>query len=340
MRKWHLYCLIGIAVIALLSISPASVRGASPDKEKALNVYLAYDNPEMIFKEFEKATGIKAQFLALSSGEVLTRLRAEKVNPQTDVWFGGGSDSFIEAASEGLLEAYKSPNSERVDKKFRDKDGYWTGVSLSTVGFLINKTRLSQKKLPMPRTWTDLLNPAYKNELIASNPNISGTAYTQISGTIQMMGEAEGWKFMDKLYANVPYLEKTGGAPRTKTTAGEFAVAICPDPHGAVIADPNAPLSVVFPADGVLAWPTPVSLVKGAKHPNNARIFIDWVLSDAGQKILMNAIPRIPTTDVKPIAGVPKVKELKMISYDFVKWGKERERILKEFNSRYSQYNP
>jgi iron(III) transport system substrate-binding protein len=327
-------------VMIVFGLWPASVPAAAPDKEKVLNIYLAYDNPEMIFKEFEKATGINTQYLALSSGEVLTRLRAEKANPQTDVWFGGGSDSFIEAVSEGLLDAYKSANVSRVDAKFRDRDGYWTGVSLSMVAFLANNARLTQKKLLAPKSWADLVNPVYKGELIASNPNISGTAYTQISGTLQMMGEAEGWKFMDKLYANVPYLEKTGGGPRSKTTAGEFAVAICPDPQGAVIGNPNAPLTAVFPADGVLAWPSPVSVVKGAKHPGNARIFVDWALSDEGQQVLMRAIPRVPTTPAKPIAGVPKPGELKMIAYDFIKWGKERERVLKLFNARYSSYNP
>jgi iron(III) transport system substrate-binding protein len=339
MKKMLCCWMAGMAVI-LTGLCPASASAATPDVEKTLNVYLAYDKPEMIFREFEKATGIKTQFLHLSSGEVLTRLRAEKANPQTDVWFGGGSDSFIEAVPEGLLEVYKSPNLGRVDARFRDREGYWTGVSLVVVGYLANNARLAQKKLPAPKSWADLANPQYKGELIASNPNISGTAYTQISGTLQMMGEAEGWKYMDRLYANIPYLEKTGGGPRNKTTAGEFALAICPDPHGAVIGNPSAPLAALFPNDGVLAWPSPVSIVKGAKHPGNARIFVDWAISDEGQQFLMRAALRAPTTNIKPIAGVPRISDMKMVAYDFVKWGKERERILKQFNTRYASFNP
>jgi ABC-type glycerol-3-phosphate transport system substrate-binding protein len=66
--------------------SPATL---TPDSEKVLNMYVAYGQPELVAAEFEKKTGIKVQFLTMSSGEVLTRLQAEKANPQTDVWFGG-----------------------------------------------------------------------------------------------------------------------------------------------------------------------------------------------------------------------------------------------------------
>jgi iron(III) transport system substrate-binding protein len=105
-----------------------------------------------------------------------------------------------------------------------------------------------------------------------------------------------------------------------------------------VIKNPDAPLTAVFPEDGVLAWPSPVAIVKGGKHPNNARIFIDWCLSPEGQKILMAASPRVPTTSVETIEGVPSVDALNLVAYDHVKWGAERERVVEEFNRRYTQY--
>ncbi len=318
--------------------APTTTTIITPDSEKVLNMYVAYGKPELVASEFEKATGIKVQFLTMSSGEVLTRLQAEKANPQTDVWFGGGSDAFIQARAEGLISAYKSPNASRVAAGFKDADGYWTGVSLVVVGFVVNETRLANKKLTMPVNWSDLANASYKGEISASNPNTGGTAYTTVSGILQIMGEEKGWQFLDKMYSNIPFLEKSGSGPPTKALQGEFAIGIAPDPHSTKLSNPNAPVATVFPKDGVLAWPSPVAIVAGVKHPNNAKIFVDWCLSTEGQKVLMKASPRVPTTDTPTIAGVPNLKELNLVAYDLVKWGTARERVLKEFNRRYPQY--
>jgi len=327
-----------IAIVALVMVAMLALTACSKEGEKVLSMYVAYGGPDIIAQEFEKATGIKVEFLTMSSGEVLTRLRAEKANPQTDVWFGGGSDAFIQAAEEGLIEAYKSPNAENVNAAFRDDEGYWTGVSLVVVGLLVNNDRLDDQGLKMPEKWADLADPAYKDELMASNPNTSGTSYTTVSGILQVMGEEKGWEFLDKMYANIPFLEKSGSAPANKALAGEYAIGIVPDPHISLIQNPDAPLTPVFPTDGVLAWPSPVALVAGAKHPNNAKKFIDWCLSPEGQKVLMEASPRVPTTDVETLEGVPSLSDLNLVAYDHLKWGAERERVVEEFNTRYPQY--
>jgi len=317
---------------------PTEPAGIQPDAEKVLSMYVAYGGPDIIAAEFEKASGIKVEYLTMSSGEVLARLQAEKANPQTDVWFGGGSDAFIQATEDGLIEAYKSPDQGRVDAAFRDQEGYWTGVSLVVVGFLANSDRLADKGLELPTKWSDLSDSSYKDELMASNPNTSGTAYTSVSGVLQLLGEEEGWKFLDQMYANIPSLTKSGSAPGKMALAGEYSVGIVPDPHNLFLKNPDAPLVPVFPEDGVLAWPSPVAIVKGGKHPNNAKLFVDWCLSPEGQKILMSASPRVPTTSVETIEGVPSVDDLNLIAYDHLKWGAERERVVEEFNKRYTQY--
>lgn len=342
MKSQKMFCWIPTMVALFIGTMCMLVANLSysiePDKEKVLSMYVAYGGPALIAEEFEKATGIKVEFLEMSSGEVLTRLRAEKANPQTDVWFGGGSDAFIQAKEEGLIAAYQSPNIENVNAAFRDNEGYWTGVSVVVVGFLVNNDRLNDKGLNMPEKWADLADASYSDEVMASNPNTSGTAYTTVSGILQMLGEENGWEFLDTMYANIPFLEKSGSAPAKKALAGEYAIGIVPDPHVTIIRNPDAPLTPVFPKDGVLAWPSPVALINGAKHPNNAKIFVDWCLSPEGQNVLMHASPRVPTTDVETIEGVPRVSELNLIAYDHLKWGAARERIVEQFNDRYPQF--
>ena len=81
-----------------------------------------------------------------------------------------------------------------------------------------------------------------------------------------------------------------------------------------------------------------VAIVTGGKHPNNAQKFVDWTLSPEGQTVLMHASPRVPTTNVETLEGVPSLSELNLVAYDHIKWGEERERVIEEFNRRYPQF--
>jgi len=211
-------------------------------------------------------------------------------------------------------------------------------MSEAQVGLLVNTDRLKNRGLTLPTTWAQLADPKYKEEISASNPNVSGTAYTMVSGILQMMGEPAGWQYLDKLYANISFLEQTGSGPANKVIQGEYAIGIVPDPHSSIISNPNAPLQSIFPTDGVLAWPSPVAIVSVAKHHANAMIFVDWCLSPEGQQVLMQASPRVPTTDVKPITGVPNLSELNLIPYDVLGWGAARTQYLALFNERYPQF--
>jgi iron(III) transport system substrate-binding protein len=334
-RQLRLGALVVACLLPIVLVLHGNCRA---EEEKVLSMYVAYGGPGKIAEAFESATGIKVQFLTMSSGEVLTRLRAEKARPMTDIWFGGGSDAFIQAGKEILTEKYISPNAKNVQPAFKDMEGCWTGVSLVVVGFNVNTDRLTDKKLPIPVSWADLTDVQYKGEVLASNPNTSGTAYTTVSGLLQIMGEEKGWEFLDKIYGNIPFLTKSGSAPGKKTLAGEFSVGIAPDPHILALNNPDAPLKSVLPTDGVLTWPSPVALIAGAKHPENAKKFIDWCLSEEGQKVLMAANPRVPTTKVETLPGVPKLSELNLVTYDHLKWGAERERVLKQFNERFPQF--
>ncbi|MFC2010062.1 ABC transporter substrate-binding protein [Chloroflexota bacterium] len=327
---------IALVLVILVAILPVTACGGG--EENVLSMYVAYGGPDIVAAAFEEATGIKVELLTMSSGEVLTRLQAEKDNPQTDIWFGGGSDAFIQAREEGLIVPYISPNAENVAPAFKDPEGYWTGLSLVIVGFLVNPDRAADKGVNIPEKWVDLVDESLEDELMASDPNTSGTAYTTVSGILQIMGEEAGWEFLDEMYANIPFLEKSGSAPGKKAMAGEFAVGIVPDPHNLPLTNPEASLLPVFPSDGVLAWPSPVAIINGARHPENAKKFVDWCLSSEGQEVLMQASPRVPTTDVETIEGVPSLSELNLIAYDHIFWGEERDRVIEEFNRRYPQY--
>src|SRR6056297_947680 len=147
MRKNSFVILMVLLMIFTVSITTMA--------KTTLDVFAAYGGKDEIFSAFEEDTGIKVNYIGMSSGEVLARLRAEKGNPSADIWFGGGSDAFIAAKKEGLLQKYVSPEGKYIRDLFKDDDGYWYGVSLVTVNFIVNTDRCEEDGLEIPQTWED-----------------------------------------------------------------------------------------------------------------------------------------------------------------------------------------
>src|SRR5690554_7380575 len=103
-----------LTILIILVLAVGLFAQGSKDKSNTLTVYngLLEEHGAAVCQAFEKATGIKTEYVRMSGGEIYARIRAERENPQASVWYGGGSLTFIEAKNDGLLENYISPNAE------------------------------------------------------------------------------------------------------------------------------------------------------------------------------------------------------------------------------------
>ena len=329
MKRWFRN-LLPLAVAALMLI-PA--QGFAADK--VLNVIAAYNAKDDIFDQFGQDTGIKVNLLDMSSGEVLARMRAEKGRPLADVWFGGGVDAFIAAKSDGLLERYVSPEAPAIPAKYKDADGYWTGISLVTVDFVVNTERCKELGVPVPRTWEEITGPAFKGEISMSNPSISGTAYFTLYSLLAAKGEAEGWKFFARLNENIPFYAKRGSEPPTRAAMGEAAIGLAPGVWDKLEAQ-GYPITYVFPTDGIPWWPAPVAIFKDAEHMDAAKALVDWALSEKGQTYLRSKDPRFPTrTGVAPPVQLKDVDTSDFIPMDFPKAGADRKRVVEKWKKEF-----
>ena len=285
--------------------------------EGSLKVVAAYGGKEKIFQQFTKDTGIKVDFIDMSSGEVLSKLQAEKGKPSADVWFGGGLDSFITAKNKGLLEQYISPEMREVPLKYRDKDGYWSGVSLVLVGFMVNNEILADKKLAAPKTWADLTKPEYRDEVIMANPAISGTNYALVDNLIQELGEDKAWEYFEALNKNVPFLAKRGGEPPMKVTTGEFGVAVIPMSGEFILMEGKYPVTTIYPEDMIPWVPAGMAIFKNAENLPEAKKFIDWALSERGQIVIRDEDPRAMVRNgIKTPESIKTVDMDKLINID------------------------
>lgn len=304
--------------------------------EGSLKVVAAYGGKEKIFQQFTKDTGIKVDFIDMSSGEVLSKLQAEKGKPSADVWFGGGLDSFITAKNKGLLEQYISPEMKEVPLKYRDKDGYWSGVSLVLVGFMVNNEIMADKKLAAPKTWADLTKPEYRDEVIMANPAISGTNYALVDNLIQELGEDKAWEYFEALNKNVPFLAKRGGEPPMKVTTGEFGVAVIPMSGEFILMEGKYPVTTIYPEDMIPWVPAGMAIFKNAENLPEAKKFIDWALSEKGQTVIRDEDPRAMVRNgIKTPESIKTIDMDKLINIDIERLGNEREKVLNEWNKRF-----
>ena len=330
-------CKFWILTLAFFVAFLATASQTTFATEQELNVIAAYNAKQDIFDKFSKDTGIEVNFLDMSSGKVLARMRSEKGRPLADVWFGGGVDAFIAAKRDGLLEKYVSPQAKHIPEKYRDPEGYWTGISLVTVDFAVNTAVLKEKGIDIPRSWSDLTAPQFKGEISMSNPSISGTAYFILYSLLSSKGKVKGWEFFEKLDNNIPFYAKRGSEPPQKAAVGEAAVGLAPGLWKG-LQNQGYPIKYVFPEDGIPWWPAPVAIFKNAENMDSAKALVDWALSKEGQKYLKTKDPRFPARkDVPPPQELQGVDRDDFIPLDFIQAGKERNRVVNKWQERFAK---
>ena len=165
-----------------------------------LNVYASMPEKyaSQVLEQFTKNTGIKVNFLRLSSGEVLSRLQAEKSNPQVDVLLGGPADYLEVAKNEGLTAPYKPKGSDFIPAEFKDPQNYWTGIGIMPLAFITNNNFLKKNNLKAPTSWQDFLKPEYKEGLILADARTSGTATERLFSLERVFGRQDSIDFQKK----------------------------------------------------------------------------------------------------------------------------------------------
>ncbi len=286
----------------------------------------------MIQTVFAKTTGIKINMSLKGSGEALAQLIAERANPKTDVWFGGTGDPHLQAAEQDLSLEYKSPalpqlfpwaQQQAAQSKYRT-----VGIYSGPLGFGYNTELIAKKKLPIPKSWADLLNPAYKGEIQVANPASSGTAYTMVATLVQLMGEDKAFEYMKALHKNIGQYTRSGTGPIKAVARGETTVSISFVHDGPGEAMQGFPVATITPSEGTGAEIGSMSIIKGARNLENAKKFYEWALTPQAQQFgAASKQFQLPSNKATPVdPRVPDFKKIKFIDYDYAKYGASNER--------------
>lgn len=315
------------------SASPASVAAEPPasqcDKNVGLTVYSAQGYDSDATKAFQAQTGIQTKLVDDSTGPLLAKIAAEGTNPQWDVFWVDGNVTLQDLDNHGFLLKWKSNNIANYTDQGKglvpSDYAYYPGGITAAGAVVYNKSKAPSS---LPADWADLLKPEFKNMTALNDPAFSGPSFPMIAGVSQVLGgEQQGKDYFTNLKANGAAIFQTNDPTLTsvKTGSKEFAIVQDSAYYGALAGGANN-LGIIYPSSGVAALPSELGVAANGAHQACAQVFVDWVLSQAGQTAITHHDPTDGDTYfVNLISGVTPVvtrqtSGINWTSLDVAKW--------------------
>ncbi|MCC2876477.1 ABC transporter substrate-binding protein [Lachnoclostridium pacaense] len=256
----------------------------SGGEEPVLVVYTARSEAlnNAVIPEFEKDTGIKVEVVVAGTGELLKRAQSEKDNPLGDIFWV--ADQTMLSSSKDLFMEYVSPEDSNMLEAFRNNTGYFTPAFADPTVMIVNKDLKGDMKID---GFEDLLNPELKGKIAFGDPVNSSSAFQSLLAMLYGMGKDgdplsdQAWDYVDQFIANLDGKMCNSSSQVYKGVAeGEYVVGLTWEDPAANYVKEGAAVEVVFPKEGAIFPGESVQILKGCKHPENAKKFVDYMLSE------------------------------------------------------------
>lgn len=322
------------SLAAALYLASPLFTAQTAQAEGKLTVYCTVQNHvcESMTKKFAQKYNVETQFIHGGTGTIFGRIKAEKANPQADIWYGGTIEPHYQAGQLGLLEAYRSPKQAEILPQFKNliesrKGDFTSIVYMLVLGFGVNTEKLQKLGMEAPKKWADLLDPRLKGEVQLPDPRSSGTTYTIIATLISLWGEEKTFAFLKQLDQNISQYVKSS-LVTANLSRGESATTVGFVHSYATEKEKGASVETVLPEDGVGYALGGASILKGARNLDNAKLFMDWVLSKEAQEIPWreHGVYQIPTNINAEIAPQSvKLDGVKLVELDYDRFGSSEE---------------
>src|SRR5216110_186128 len=308
-------------LVAMAAASGARAQTPAPI-ESELNLItpvskFIHDAALKAFAEYAKEkwkVAVKVNAIPAGTPIAYGRVVEWKGKPEVDIFWGGESALFEKLADQKLLqkveisrESWESiPASIGKPKPIplKDKDGYWIGTALEPYGLVYNPKRLSRLGVAELKDWEDLLNPKLKGEVAQCAPTRSSSSNATYEVMLSMLGEEKGWEWLTRLAANTGHFTARSRDVPTVVAKGEFAAGFAV-PSYMAFEEKLAGFDIKFVAPKyAFVTPEPMAILAGARNPKVARAFIEFLLTERGQRVFMER-GLFPVTPKYKVQGPP-----------------------------------
>ena len=292
------------AALLAMSVPAGPVAAQAPIESELVLITpvskFIHDAALKAFAEYAKEkwnVTVKVNAIPAGTPVAYGRIVEWKGKPDADIFWGGESALFEKLADQKLLqkveisrEAWESvPASIGKPKPIplKDKDGYWVGTTLEPYGLVYNPKRIQRLGVAEPRDWDDLLNAKLKGEVAQCAPTRSSSSNATYEVILSMYGEDKGWEWLRKLAGNTGHFTARSRDVPTVVAKGEFAAGFAV-PSYMAFEEKLAGFDLKFVAPrNAFVTPEPMAILAGARNPRAARAFIEFLLTERGQKIFM-----------------------------------------------------
>ena len=314
--------------------APVESKGAEPAPEKTYSgkvmLYSSMQEDQLVaVKEgFEKKyPGITMEYYFAGTSKVVTKISTEAQAGHVDadvIWVGDAAD-YVSFKEEGILQQYTSPEAANLDPAYVDADGYYTAARLVGVGIAYNTVTVTPEEAP--KTWNDLLDAKWKDQIVMSDPGTAGT--TKYWMNAMMCSDKYGADYMQKLKDNGCLLESGTTATHNQLAASAYQVGVCLDYVTANLVAEGSPIAFLYPEDTV-SIASPIGLVKDCNNEENGKLLYDFILSKEGQEILVANNLVSVREDVEQAVDLTAIPS--MLDSDFAKLASDGKTNLETFN--------
>src|ERR1700688_4057803 len=297
------------------AFTPDPVDEAAAKREGAVTGYTSTPvrAAQYIATEFERQTGIKVELLRTGGGEVIRRFQQEAAAGRfaADVITMSDMSAANDMARRGRFAPFKPLGFDKVIPDAKDPDGNFIAQRLTVVGMLVRTDKVAAAD--QPTTWSDLAAPKYKGMLVMADPSFTAIQL----GVVAPLSQKLGWSLHGGLPKNDTIMVQSHEQIYETVKRGERLVAAeSSDPR--IYTGGQLPPNMVsiIPRNGAIEVPSPTAIVKGAPHPNAARLFAQFNLTPAIQKKFTEEGHHSPRVDVAPPPGLPRLDELTLYPAD------------------------
>lgn len=273
-----------------------------------------------VVDEFNKRhPDIKVSVVRAGTGALMQRIKAEAGNPLGDVFWSGGLSTISEFRDQ--LEPYLSAEAAAVPAAYRGPDGLWLGTNTHVTVLMANLRQLPGGQAPTG--WADLADPKWKGKLVIPDPERSSAAFVALYGIQQVLGE----ETLARIARNAVVVGTTSAAYEG-VAKGEFSVAVTME-YAAYeyVAGGLQEIKLIYPAEGTFLSPEGMALIKGARHPQEARKLYEFLASRKTQQQVFETAYRRPLRtdiDVSAMTDLPPLGAIKIVPLDEARMGEAR----------------
>jgi iron(III) transport system substrate-binding protein len=337
MRRNLLTGLTRLAIIALGLSTIATVQAADGISGSTLVVYTPNEQEmlDSLIPVFESKTGVKVQLITAGTGELYQRIKSEAASPQGDVMFGGGAAQAN--ANIALWEPYTSPEDANMVDAGKNKTGSFTPYQADGSNLLVNKDAATAANVTITG-YADLLKPELKGKIAYGDPTASSSAFAQLTNMLKAVGgdyESEkSWGYVKSLVAQLNGITIGSSSQVAKDVAnGEYIVGLTYEPLSQNIVKSGAPVEIVYPNEGAAFLPATLQIIKGDPNPAAAKAFVDFIISEDGQKIIAEKTAGRPLRNGITKPGLPALSDIPTIEEDGTYVSQHRDDIIAKYKA-------